>query len=78
MKKAITDPKIMDKFYEKYGKPLETEHWGEFLAVSKDGKTVLGKDLIKVARKALSTFGPGSFLYKVGEVAIYKWRKVTN
>lgn len=67
--------KLFDKLYEKYGKPLEQEHWGDYLAVSEKGKTILGKDYLKVALKARSTFGPGSFLYKVGEKAIWKWRK---
>lgn len=68
--------KLFDKLYDKYGKPLEKDHWGDYLAVSENGQTILGKNYLKVALKARSTFGPGSFLYKVGEKAIWKWRKV--
>ena len=68
--------KLGDKLYQKYGKPLEQDHWGDYLAIAKDGKTVIGKDLQKVAKKAFETLGPASFLYKVGEIAVYKWRKV--
>lgn len=68
--------KLFDKLYDKHGKPLEKDHWGDYLAVSEDGETILGKDYLKVALKARSTFGPGSFLYKVGEKSVWKWRKV--
>ena len=70
--------KSSDQLYEKYGIPLEKDHWGEFLAVSESGKTVLGKNLIKVAKKALANFGSGSHLYKIGDIAVYKWRKITK
>jgi hypothetical protein len=68
--------KLYDKFYDKYGKPLEKNHWGDYLAVSGKGETLLGKNYLKVVLKARSTFGPGSFLYKVGEKAIWKWRRL--
>lgn len=68
--------KLYDQFYNKYGKPLENNHWGDYLAVSENGETILGKNYLKVVLKARSTFGPGSFLYKVGEKAIWKWRKL--
>jgi hypothetical protein len=35
------------ELYEQYGKPLETEHKGEYLAISNNGKTVIGKNLRK-------------------------------
>lgn len=67
---------LYDQLYDKYGKPLEKDHWGDYLAVSVNGKTILGKDYLKVAIKARSTLGLGSFLYKVGEKAIWKWRRI--
>ena len=60
------------QLYEKYGRLLEKEHWGEYLAISESGKTVLGKDLLKVANKALADIRFGVCLYKVGERAVYK------
>lgn len=65
-----------DDLYKKYGKSLEGKHWGEYIAISKAGKTVLGNDLIKVMKKSLADFGPGSFVFKVGEKAVYKWRRI--
>lgn len=60
--------------YATYVKPMETQHRGRFVAVSSAGKTIVGDDLLDVAQKAKATFGPGSHLFKVGEVAVGKWR----
>ena len=60
--------------YDTYGKPLEADHTGEYVAISADGETVVGLDLLDVSDRALESFGQGSFLFKVGEVAIGKWR----
>lgn len=68
--------RLYDKLYNKYGKPLEKDHWGDYLAISENGRTILGKEYLEVVLKARSTFGPGSFLYKVGEKATWKWRRV--
>jgi hypothetical protein len=56
-----------DLLYEKYGKPLEPDHWGEFVAISPEGKTVIGSDLHEVTSKAGKTLGRGHYLFKVGE-----------
>jgi len=63
-----------DELYETYGKPLEAQHYGEYLAVSPDGKTILGQTLREVAEQAEATFGPGNFLYKIGPKAVGRWR----
>lgn len=63
-----------DELYERYGRPLEARHRGEYLAVSADGKTILGTDLLQVAQKATDIFGPGHFIFKVGERSVGKWR----
>lgn len=68
--------KLGDKLYQRYGKPLEKDHLGEFIAISKTGRTILGDDLIRVMKESLVSLGPGSFVFKVGEKAVYKWRKV--
>jgi hypothetical protein len=65
---------LYDQLYEQYGKPLEPEHNGEFLAVSPKGEIILGDSLRMVAQRATASFGPGNFLYKVGEKAVGKWR----
>ena len=63
-----------DELYELYGRPLEAEHWGEFVAVSPDGRSVLGADLSEVQDNALSQFGKGVHVFKVGQIAIGRLR----
>lgn len=64
-----------DILYEQYGKPLEQKHWGEFVAIFPDGKTVLGSSQLEALEQALDEFGPGCFLFKVGDKAVGKWRR---
>jgi hypothetical protein len=63
-----------DELYEQYGKPLEVQHRGQYLAISTEGRTLLGATLLDVAERAEATFGPGNFLYKIGDKAVGKWR----
>ena len=63
-----------DDLYERYGRPLEAEHWGEYVAISREGKTVVGPTLIDVAEQALRRFGPGSFVFKIGEKSVGRIR----
>jgi hypothetical protein len=69
---ALTKQAI--KLYERYGKPLEHEHWGEYVAIFPDGQTVLGTSPHEVLDKAVDTIGPGSFVFKLGEQAVWRWR----
>ena len=66
--------KLSDELYEKYGKPLEAEHWGEFVAISQDGKMVLGRTLLEVASKASDVLGRHNFVFKVGEKSVGRIR----
>lgn len=63
-----------DKLYEKYGKPLEAQHLGAFVAISPEGDTVIGATIFKVLLEAAVTFGPGNFIFKIGEKVVGKWR----
>jgi hypothetical protein len=60
--------------YERYGQPLEATHTGEYLAISPQGETLLGATLLEVAQQAAKSFGPGNFVYKIGERAVGRWR----
>ena len=64
---------LFDELYDTYGKPLEDEHAGAFLAVSPEGRTVLGPTLIEVAHRAVAELGAGCFLYKIGARAVGAW-----
>lgn len=66
--------RLYDDLYQKYGRPLEGAHKGEYLAVSPNGQTIIGRTLLEVAQRATSTFGPGNYIFKIGEPAVGKWR----
>ncbi len=63
-----------DRLYERYGKPLEQEHWGKYVAIFPDGTTVLGTTDLEAGQKALEQVGRGSFLFKVGEKVVFTFR----
>ena len=63
-----------DELYERYGKPFEAEHWGQFIAISPDGRTLLGSDMAEVLDDALSQFGGGVHVFKVGPIATGRFR----
>jgi hypothetical protein len=63
-----------DDVYERHAKQLEVDHWGEFVAMTRDGRFEIGTDMDEVAHRALRSFGPGLFLYKIGERAVGRIR----
>lgn len=66
--------KIARALYEQYGKPLEAEHKGEYLVISKSGNTILGKNLSEVVIDSIERFGKGNFVFKIGSRAIGSFR----
>jgi hypothetical protein len=66
--------KEFDERYDKFVKPMEREHPGEYAAAAEDGRLVLAPSLPEVVQKASEAFGPGYFVYKVGERAVGHWR----
>lgn len=66
------------RLYEEYGKQLEAEHAGKFVAISLDGEVLLGEHEGRLFRQALSAFGRNKFaLSKVGEEAMDVWLHTT-
>ena len=64
--------------YEKFGKPLEREHTGEYVAISLDGQTILGARLGELLRMAVETFGRDNFaIAKVGHDTVETWRQIS-
>lgn len=66
---AILDLNVFeqaDELYERYGKPLEAEHQGKFVAITSDGRTMLGTDRDKLFQNAIKAFGTGAFVFEVG------------
>jgi len=56
--------------YDEFARPLEQEHYGEFIAITRDGRTLLGPTLRDVMIRAKEAFGPGVFIYKIGPKAV--------
>ena len=63
-----------DNLYERYGKALESDHWGSFVAISADGRTVIAKTLLEVAQQAEASLGRGVFVFRIGERLVGNWR----
>jgi hypothetical protein len=63
-----------DRLYERYGKPPEADHAGRYVAISRDGRTIVGPTVLAVIHQARVAFGPGSYVFKVGERAVGRWR----
>ena len=66
--------KLVGQLYQRHGKPLRDQHLGEYVAISPVGQTVVGGDLRQVLANARATLGPGSFVFKVGERAVWHLR----
>ena len=62
-----------DDLYDRYVRPLEADHWGEFVAVSREGRVLLGSDVREVGRQARDAFGPGNFVFRVGPRVTGRW-----
>jgi hypothetical protein len=73
MADADTDEQA-DRLYEQYGKPLEVDHWGKFIAIAPDGRTVMGASMLEAAQAAQATLGPGVFLFKIGPRVVGRLR----
>ena len=63
-----------DDLYERFGRPLESEHWGEFVAIMPDGRMVLAPTLLAALERAATSFEPGGFVFKVGERVVGRIR----
>ena len=63
-----------ERLYEPYARPYEAEHAGQFIAISPDGRSLLGDTMLDVAKRADSALGPGHFVFKLGPRSVGKWR----
>ena len=54
-----------DRLYDRYVKPLEADHYGDYIAVSPKGQVILGADMLEVAKRATDAFGRGNFVFKL-------------
>ena len=49
------------RLYERYGKALEKDHTGEFVAISLEGEVILDRKMGKLLKRAVETFGQDNF-----------------
>lgn len=62
------------RLYEKYGKRFEATRAGEFIAISMDGETLLGKRDGETLARAVKKFRRGNFIMaRVGSEWIHEW-----
>lgn len=66
--------RVGGRLYKRYGRPVEKEHSGPYVAITADGRTMLGDTPLDVMQKALEAFGRGSYLFKVGDMAVWTLR----
>ena len=65
--------------YEEYGKPLEQEHTGEYVAIGPSGRIIFGESTDEVLQKGVEAFGGGNFaLFRIGYPAVEKWLRLTK
>ncbi len=64
-----------EELYARYGKPLEAEHPGDFIAISTQGKVVRAPTLQKVLDLSMEQLGKGSYVFRLGaDCSVIKWR----
>jgi hypothetical protein len=63
-----------DRLYEQYVKPLEADHWGEFIMVYPDGRLLLGPSAAELLHEADECFGTGGFMFRIGPRVMDRWR----
>ena len=66
----------VDSLYERYGKPLEHDHYAEYVAIAQDGRIIVGKEDLEVVDRAMNEFGGGNFvLCRIGFRYVNKLRR---
>ena len=63
-----------DQLYEKYGRCLEDQYRGSYLAISQKGQTIIGPNDGKVLASAVQGFGSGNFVFvRIGYRTFGDW-----
>jgi hypothetical protein len=66
--------RLADQLYEQYGKPLEPEHTGEYVAISPSGQTVLGSTVAEAMERADTAQLSDSIIFHIGQRWVWKLR----
>lgn len=60
--------------YEGYGRLLEAEHWGRYIAIGVKGETIGDDGDVAVAQDGVRRFGAGSFACRrLGRPFLTRW-----
>jgi len=59
--------------YDRFVRPIEAAHGGEFAAVTGDGRVILGKTILEAMDHADRELGTEVLIFKVGDFAVGKW-----
>lgn len=62
-----------EMLYERFIKPLEAEHWGEYVVVAPDGRSVLAPTLRLPLAGAAARLGAGTCAFRIGTIAVAGW-----
>ena len=54
------------QLYQRHARPLEAEHWGEYIAIDPEGRTLVGQDRKELRKRADAQFGAGSVIFRIG------------
>ena len=74
MRQAAQKLQEKHRLYDQYGKTFEASHKGQYLAISRDGQTILGDQSGEVLQQALEEFGRGKFgIFRVGHQVFAEW-----
>ena len=66
--------KVDSDLYERYGKRLEADHHGKYVAIGPSGETIVGDGALAVVQDAVVRFGPGNFAYRrIGYPFVTRW-----
>ncbi|MGI8554129.1 MAG: hypothetical protein ACR2PL_25585 [Dehalococcoidia bacterium] len=72
-KRSVED----EHLYERFGKALEPEHTGKWVAIGEAGAIIVGTEDVAVAREASQRFGDGQYaMRRIGWAYDYRIRWV--
>ena len=61
----------MQEIYDRYVRPVEQEHLGEFVLVTADGEMIFAADSSELVRKTEHVTSEGNCIFRVGRKAAF-------
>jgi hypothetical protein len=63
-----------NRLYDQYVRPLESEHWGEYAAISANGEIRLGQSVGELMTDVVEEPGPNIHIFRIGPRIVGRWR----